>query len=145
MINQVVLMGRLVAEPEFRTTTSGLSVVRFRVAVDRSFQKQGEERQADFIPCVAWRQQADFISKYFHKGQMIAVVGSLQSQSYEDKQTGAKRTSYEVSVDRASFCGSKAESGAGYSDSGKDTTSSYSNAGADDFGTVMADDDDLPF
>jgi len=142
MINQVTLMGRLVADPEMRTTTSGLSVVSFRVVVDRDYQKQGEERQADFIPCVAWRQTADFVGKYFRKGQMIAVIGSLQSRNYEDK-TGAKRVAYEVMVDKVSFCGSKSESGAN-SDSGNNTAS-YSSGTPEDFGNVSDDDDQLPF
>ena len=143
MINQIVLMGRLTADPDYRTTQSGITVARFSVAVDRAFQKQGEEKQTDFIPCVAWRQQADFVSKYFHKGNMIAVVGSLQSQRYEDKNTGAKRTSYEVSVDRISFCGSKNETG-GYSDGGSNNAS-YSSGSSEDFGSVAPDDSDLPF
>ena len=99
MLNRVILMGRLVADPELRQTGSGVSVATFRVAVDRNYQPKGSaERQADFIPCVAWRQTAEFISKYFAKGRMIAVEGSLQSRNYEDK-TGAKRTAYEVMVD----------------------------------------------
>lgn len=137
-------MGRLVADPEIRTTTSGLTVARIRIAVDRDFQKQGEEKKADFIPCTAWRQTADFIGKYFHKGSMIAVTGSLQSQSYDDKTTGAKRTTYEVQIDKVSFCGSKAESGTGYSDSGNNTAS-YQSGSAEDFTDVAADDSDLPF
>ena len=122
MLNQVVLMGRLVADPEMRKTSSDISVCRFRVAIDRDYQRQGEERQADFIPCVCWRSTADFVGKYFRKGQMIAVVGSLQSQSYEDKQTGAKRTSYEVQADKVSFCGSKAEAGSTETDSGNNVS-----------------------
>ena len=83
MLNRVILMGRLVADPELRQTTSGISVASFRIAVDRNFQSKGSaERQADFIPCVAWRQTAEFVSKYFSKGRMIAVEGSLQSRSY---------------------------------------------------------------
>lgn len=107
MLNRVILMGRLVADPELRQTTSGVSVATFRIAVDRNYQAKGAaEKQADFIPCVAWRQTADFISRYFAKGRMIALEGSLQSRSYEDK-TGAKRTAYEVIVDQAYFADSK--------------------------------------
>ncbi len=143
MLNTVILMGRLTADPELRTTGSGLSVTSFNVAIDRRYAKQGEEKQTDFIPVVAWRQQADFITKYFHKGSMIAIEGSLQSRNYEDKN-GNKRTAYEVIVDRASFCGSKAESGTGnYGGNAVVNTSSFSNASADDFSTVV--DDDLPF
>ena len=144
MLNTVILMGRLTADPELRTTGSGLSVTSFNVAIDRRYSKQGEEKQTDFIPVVAWRQQADFITKYFHKGSMIAIEGSLQSRNYEDKN-GNKRTAYEVIVDRASFCGSKAETGTGsYGGNTAANTASYSNASADDFSTVV-DDDDLPF
>ena len=86
MMNRVCLMGRLVADPELRQTTSGVSVATFRVAVDRNFQsKNSAERQADFIPCVAWRQTGEFISRYFSKGRMIALEGSLQSRNYEDR------------------------------------------------------------
>ena len=112
MLNRVILMGRLVADPELRQTTSGISVATFRIAVDRNYQAKGSaERQADFIPCVAWRQTAEFISRYFSKGRMIALEGSLQSRNYEDK-TGARRTAYEVMVDRAYFADGKPEGAA---------------------------------
>ena len=77
MINNVVLMGRLTADPELRTTTSGISTSRFTIAVDRAYAKNGEERQADFIRVLAWRQQAEFICRYFKKGSMIAITLSL--------------------------------------------------------------------
>ncbi len=141
-MNSCVLTGRLVADPELRTTPSGLSVCRFRIAVDRPYQKSGEERKADFIDVVAWRSNADFVTKYFHKGSMIAVQGSLQTNNYEDKN-GNKRTSYEIVADRTEFCGSKAESGTG-SYSGNAASAAYSNSTADDFSSVV-DDDDLPF
>ena len=141
MLNSIVIMGRLVADPELRSTASGLSVTSFTVAVDRSFARAGEERQTDFIPVVAWRSTADFVTRYFHKGSMIAVQGSLQSRNYEDKN-GNKRTAYEIVASEVSFCGSKAESGTGYAPAA--TPASYSNSTADDFSTVV-DDDDLPF
>ena len=84
MLNCAVIMGRLVADPELRTTGSGISVTSFTVAVDRSYQKAGTERQTDFLDVVAWRQTAEFVSRYFHKGSMIAVQGSIQARSYED-------------------------------------------------------------
>ncbi|MDO4459201.1 MAG: single-stranded DNA-binding protein [Clostridia bacterium] len=112
MINVVVLMGRLVADPELRTTPSGVSVTTFRIAVDRSYVKAGEQRQADFIDIVAWRQQAEFVSRYFHKGSMIAVQGSIQTRSYQAKD-GTNRTAFEVVADQVSFTGSKSESGSG--------------------------------
>ena len=82
MINSVVIMGRLTFDPELRTTPTGVSVVRFQVACDRNYQKSGEERKADFIDVTAWRQTAEFISRYFRKGSMIAVEGSIQTDSY---------------------------------------------------------------
>lgn len=106
MLNSVTLMGRLVADPELKTTQNGTSVVSFRLAVERNYAPQGQERQADFLPCVAWRQTAEFIGKYFTKGRMIAVEGSLQSRNYEDKN-GQKRTAIEVIVERAHFADSK--------------------------------------
>ena len=80
MLNVVAIMGRLVADPELRTTTQGINVCSFRIACDRNFARQGEQRQADFIDIVAWRQQAEFVSKYFQKGSLIAIEGSLQSR-----------------------------------------------------------------
>lgn len=106
MLNNVTLMGRLVADPELKTTQNGTSVVSFRLAVERNYAPQGQEWQADFLPCVAWRQTAEFIGKYFTKGRMIAVEGSLQSRNYEDKN-GQKRTAIEVLVERAYFADSK--------------------------------------
>lgn len=145
MLNTVILMGRLTADPELRTTTSNLSVLSFSVAVDRSYQSQGQERQTDFINCVAWRQNADFISRYFRKGQMIAIEGSIQTRSYEDKN-GNKRTAFEVIVNRASFCGSKSETGAAdrYPTPAAQPAS-FQNNTADDFAGVDAVEDDLPF
>lgn len=107
MLNSIVIMGRLTANPELKTTNSGLSVTSFTVAVDRAFQSNGEKK-TDFINCVAWRNHAEFITKYFAKGQMIAVQGSLQSRNYEDKN-GNKRTAFDVIVERSRFCGGKAE------------------------------------
>ena len=108
MLNTAILMGRLTADPELKTTQNGVSVTSFCVAVDRRFQRQGEEKQTDFINVVAWRQTADFVSRYFHKGSMIAVQGSIQTRNYEDKN-GNKRTAVEIVADNVSFCGSKAE------------------------------------
>lgn len=108
MINTAILMGRLTATPELKTTPSGTSVLAFTLAVDRSYVKQGEERQADFISCVAFKQTAEFIAKYFGKGAMIAVEGRLQSRTYDDKN-GVKHYVTEVIVDNASFTGEKQE------------------------------------
>jgi len=110
MLNRAVLMGRLTADPELRQTPNGISVLSFSIAVDRTYGGKNGERQTDFINLVAWRQTAEFISRYFSKGQMIAVDGSIQTRNYTDKQ-GNNRTAFEVVIDNASFCGSKAESG----------------------------------
>ena len=148
MLNCAVLMGRLVADPELRTTPNGISVTTFRIAVDRSYVRQGEERQADFIDIVAWRQTADFVTRYFRKGSMIAVQGSIQTRSYEDK-TGNKRTAVEVVADNVSFCGSKAEGGtagaARPAAAPAAPAASFSTGGMGDFESIEDDDDSLPF
>lgn len=144
MINNVVLMGRLVATPELRSTGTGVSVASFTIAVERAFAKAGEQRQADFIDCVAWRQTAEFITRYFQKGSMIAVTGNIQTRNYEDKN-GNKRKAVEVVVDNASFCGSKAESGTtgGYTAPAAPAPS-FASASESDFEEIT-EDDDLPF
>ncbi len=110
MLNRVILMGRITQDLELRTTAGGQSVLTFNIAVDRNFVKQGEERQADFITCVAWRQQAEFISRYFSKGRLIALEGNLRSRTYEDKN-GTKHYVTEVYVDQVSFTGERAQQG----------------------------------
>ena len=112
MLNVVALTGRLVEDPELKTTTNGVSVCSFRIAVDRDYAPQGQERETDFINVVAWRQTAEFIAKYFRKGQMIAVQGSIQTRNYEDRN-GNKRTAVEILADNISFCGSKNEQAQG--------------------------------
>lgn len=106
MLNTVALMGRLTRDPEPKTTGSGVSVTSFTLAIDRSYTKQGEKRQADFIDVVAWRSTADFICKYFRKGHLIAVQGFLQTRTYTDKD-GNKRKVTEVVVEKVSFAESK--------------------------------------
>ena len=102
MLNCAIIMGRLTADPELRTTGNGTSVTSFSVAVDRSFVRAGEQRQTDFINVVAWRQTAEFVTRYFHKGSMIAVQGSIQTRNYEDKN-GNKRTAVEIVANNVSF------------------------------------------
>lgn len=146
MLNCVTLMGRLVADPELRTTTTGKSVATFRIAVDRSFVRQGEQRQADFITIVAWENTANFVCRYFQKGSMIAIQGQLQSRTYEDTN-GAKRTTYEVIAREISFCGSKAESGTSVTPAAQVAPAvapSYQTATVNDFEEIT-DDEDLPF
>lgn len=101
-INKVILGGRLTAAPELKQTTSGISVTQFSLAVNR----KGKEAQTDFLDCVAWRQTAEFICKYFKKGSSICVVGSLQKREWEDKN-GGKRYATEIIVDEALFVDSK--------------------------------------
>lgn len=144
MLNCAIIMGRLTADPELRTTASGLSVTSFSVAVDRRFQRQGEEKQTDFINVVAWRQTADFVSRYFHKGSMIAVQGSIQTRNYEDKN-GNKRTAVEIVADNVSFCGSKAETGTGAPAVSRPAPS-YQSGSTDGFSVLPTNDDDaFPF
>lgn len=107
MLNIVALMGRLTHTPELKTTQNGTSVCSFSIAVDRTYTPKGEERKADFIDVVAWRQTAEHICKYFQKGSMIAIDGSIQTRSYQDKQ-GSNRTKVEVLANNVSFCGAKA-------------------------------------
>lgn len=106
MMNVAILMGRLVADPELKHTPSGAAVTSFTLAVDRAYSKQGKERQSDFLNVVAWRSTAEFISKYFRKGQMMAVQGSIQTRSYTDKD-GNKRKAFEILAEKVSFCGGK--------------------------------------
>lgn len=106
MLNRVILMGRLVSDPELKTTPSGVSVTTFRIAVDRSYVKQGEERKADFFDIVCWRSTAEFVCRYFGKGAMIAVEGQLQSRTYQAKD-GSNRYVVEVVADNVSFTGEK--------------------------------------
>ena len=109
-MNKVMIMGRLTADPELRQTQSGIASCRFMVAVNRKYKNEAGEYEADFIVCVAWRQTAEFISRYFSKGQMIALEGSLRTGSYKNK-TYPDVTHYttDVYVDNAEFCGSKSE------------------------------------
>ncbi len=118
MLNKVIIMGRLTRDPELRQTTSGVPMCRISVAVDRQFKNQQTgEREADFINCVAWRQTAEFITRYFHKGNMILVEGNLRNDNYE--KDGVKHYSMTVYVDNVSFCESKNSSqGGGYGDGG---------------------------
>ena len=106
MLNKVMLMGRLTADPEIRYTPSGVAVARFSLAVQRSYVKQGKERQTDFINCTAFRSTAEFISKYFDKGSLAVVVGELQSRSWTDED-GNKRSATDVIVDEIHFAESK--------------------------------------
>ena len=162
MLNRVILMGRLTADPELRKTASDLSVTSFTLAVDRNYGK-GADRQTDFINCVAWRQTGEFIARYFQKGSMIAVVGSIQSRSW-DGNDGKKQYATEVVVDEAYFTGSRAESGTqgggnyqnqGFNQGGFNAPQSQPAQGSEpnfgddfdmgDFSDLDGSEDDLPF
>ena len=169
MLNRVILMGRLTADPELRKTASDLSVTSFTLAVDRNYGK-GADRQTDFINCVAWRQTAEFISRYFSKGRLMAVEGSLQVRNYVDKNEN-KRQAVEVLVHQAFFADSKnsAPSSSAVDDFGPPPPPSrsygssaapaatsfqqnapaasfgYSSGSAEDFEEVSEDEEDLPF
>ncbi|MGN1000130.1 MAG: single-stranded DNA-binding protein [Faecousia sp.] len=161
MLNHIVIMGRLVRDPELRRTGSGVAVASFRVAVDRDFApKDGGERKADFIDCVAWRQTGEFISKYFTKGRMIVVDGRLEMRDWTDKD-GNKRTSAEIVVANAYFGDSKrdGDNGSSYGGGTYGGNSYSAPAGTPNYGGysapaaapasdfAMLDDDDaqLPF
>lgn len=152
MLNVVAIMGRLVADPELRTTPAGVNVCQFRIACDRNFARQGEQRQADFVDIVAWRAQADFVCKYFSKGSLIVINGRIQTRNYQDKN-GNNRTAFAVVAENINFGGSKGTSSAKVDDGGEaaprseawskaDPPANY--GGVDDF-AVIDDNDDLPF
>ena len=139
MLNHITIMGRLVRDPELRRTGSGVAVATFRVAVDRDYaSKDGGERKADFIDCVAWRQTGEFISKYFTKGRMIVVDGRLEMRDWTDKE-GNKRTSAEINVANAYFGDSKRDGDSGSSYGGNAYGgNSYSAPAAPSFGGYSA-------
>jgi len=156
-MNYAMIMGRLTADPELKSTGSGVSVCSFTVAVDRRFKAQGQERETDFIRCVAWRERADFLSRYFRKGSMVAVMGNIQVRSYEDKN-GNKREAVELVADNIHFTGERNQNSGGGNNyreqpplpeppperGNAQQQSSYSTASAADFDEI-AGDDDLPF
>ena len=136
-MNKAILMGRLTKDVEMRQTPNGVTVTRFTIAVNRRFKSEGQP-DADFINCVAWRQTGEFIAKYFQKGSMIAVVGSIQTRSW-DGQDGKKQYATEIVVDEAHFTGSKNDA----AKSGDGNTPAENTNG---FDTIAPDDeDDLPF
>ena len=157
MLNVVAIMGRLVADPELRTTTQGTNVCTFRIACERSYTPKGKQRQADFVDIVAWGKTAEFICKFFQKGSMIAIDGSIQTRQYQDKQ-GNKRTAVEVVANNISFAGAKAadkpaardfdQQAQNYTHEAKTAQSAqqpaYTQSSMDDFSEIP-DTDDLPF
>lgn len=142
MFNLVVLTGRLTADPELRYTSGNIPVTSFSIAVSRRY-KAGEEAQADFINIVAWRQTAEFVTKYFKKGSMIGIEGSIQTRRYVDKETGKNRTAFEVVANNVQFVESKRDAAPAPA---AEAPASFSNAGASEFTDLSGEsDDDLPF
>ena len=146
-LNKVVLCGRLTADPELKQTQNGIAVVSFTLAVNRRFTRGADGQgnsQADFINCVAWRQTAEFISRYFKKGSSLCVTGSIQTRTWNDT-TGAKRYATEVVVDEAMFVDSRSDN-AGQSGYVPDAygSPSFSSGDAPNFEEIKTD-DDLPF
>ena len=150
MLNKIILMGRLTRDPELRRTQSGTAVTSFSLAVDRDFKSQGGDKETDFIDIVAWRNTAEFVSKYFTKGRMAVVEGRLQIRSYTDKD-GNNRRAAEVVADNVYFGDSKREGGSDYS-SAPAYSAPYSGyaapaapGGHSDFAEIGEEDGELPF
>lgn len=140
MLNRVIMMGRLTAEPECKNTQSGTTFCRFTIAVDRDFADKDGNRQADFFGIIAWKGTADFVSKYFHKGQMIAVQGRLQTGTYVDKE-GVTRKSWDIVADQVYFAEGKRDNS--NQRSNKNVNAEYEDhQSAETFVQVS---DDLPF
>lgn len=155
--NRAILMGRLTRDPELKTTATGINVCSFSIAVDRRFQAKGEEKKADFFNIVAWRQQAEFVSRYFKKGSMILVEGELQTRQYTNKD-GVNVNVTEIVADQICFTGSKSESGTGNYSSGDpgygtpppvnesySTPSGNTSGNTDSADFSSADSDEYPF
>ena len=134
MLNCAVILGRLTTDPELKHTPNGNAVTSFSVAVNRSYAKAGEDRQADFIDVVAWRNTAEFICKYFGKGQAIAVQGAIQTRSYTDSN-GNKRKAVEIVAEKVGFGERKQD---------KEETATSNNRRNEGFEEILCD-DDLPF
>ena len=150
-MNKVILIGRLARDPEMRTTSSGISMTRFTIAVSRPFNTNEGNQQTDFISCITWRRQAENVAKYCSKGSQVAVEGRIQVGSY-DAQDGTKRYTTDVVCDNVTFLGSKATnsnfSNDNYNamDSANIPTTDISEDPFKDFGDEIAlSDDDLPF
>ena len=143
MLNVVAIMGRLVADPQLRQTTTGKNVASFRIACDRGRRDPNGQSQADFLDVVAWDRTAEFVCRYFQKGSLIAIDGRLQSRSYQDK-TGANRQAVEIVADGIHFCGPKAQAAPAV-DEGGYAGPAGQQAPADDSYTLIEGEGDLPF
>lgn len=157
MLNVAAIMGRLVADPELRTTQQGTNVCTFRIACERSYTPKGQQRQADFVDIVAWGKTAEFVCKFFQKGSMIAIDGSIQTRNYHSKD-GSNRTAVEVVANNISFADAKAADKPAARDFDQQTQNytreaktaqsapqpAYTQGSMDDF-AVISDTDDLSF
>lgn len=137
MLNKAILVGRLTADPELKQTPNGVSVCTFSIAISRPYSGKGGEKQTDFINIVAWRNTAEFVARYFCKGNAIGIDGSIQTRSYTDKQ-GSKRTAFEVVADAVSFVESK-------NAAGNERISRGSAAASQEYIDIDCEDEDLPF
>jgi len=151
MLNRAVLMGRLTADPELRTTTGGRSVISFTLACDRNFARQGAERETDFIDIVAWGTTAEFVSKYFRKGQLVAVSGRIQTRRWKDRDDKT-RVSVEIVADEVHFAEAKRTQTNEFSRPGAPSPAPRFNDAPepapdddDDFNEFGGNEDDLPF
>ena len=149
MLNHIVLMGRLTRDPELRRTGSGVAVASFTLAVDRDYAAQGAEKETDFVDIVAWRNTAEFVSKYFTKGRMAVVSGRLQIRNWQDKD-GNKRRTAEVVADNVYFGDSKRDNAEGSFNQVPPQQPAYQapqnvSAAPSDFSMLSDDDPDLPF
>ena len=141
MLNKIIIMGRLVRDPELRRTGSGTAVTSFSLACDRDFKSQSGEKETDFIEVVAWKNTAEFVSKYFSKGRMAVVEGRLQIRDWTDK-AGNKRTTAEVVADNVYFADSKRSES---NDNQKENFNALSGRLSDDFVPASEEDGDIPF
>ena len=140
MLHRVIVMGRLTDNPELRHTASNIPVTTFTLAVERNFNS-GDERVTDFLDVVAWRNNAEFISKYFAKGQRVCVEGSIQVRSYTDRD-GNKRRAWDIVCDRAYFAEGRRDGG---TRSNEGQAPAINNAGSNEFAEFEDNGDDLPF
>ena len=141
MLNKIIIMGRLTRDPELRRTGSGTAVTSFSLACDRDFKSQSGDKETDFIEVVAWKNTAEFVSKYFSKGRMALVDGRLQIRDWTDK-AGNKRTTAEVVAENVYFADSKRSES---NDNQKENFNALSGRVSDDFAPISEEDGEIPF
>lgn len=140
MLNKIIIMGRLTRDPELRRTGSGTAVISFSLACDRDFKSRSGDKETDFIEVVAWKNTAEFVSKYFGKGRVAVVEGRLQTRDWTDRE-GGKRVATEIVADNVYFGDSKRDSDSGTASSYSDTLSGMTQ----DFSEISEEDGDIPF